>query len=207
MANAGAEVVCVSSGSVTYSMWTNTTRLLLCALLGIALVRDQQKPTIITEVRVDRAAPAATLAAAVRSAPAIALVTVLSSRLFQPPNGATIRTVYAVRVDDVIKPQTMLTGFVDVYRVGGEIDEGAHINKYVEVGFPPYVLNRQYVLFMNFNTYFEMFQPTGGPDASYEINASGQVVPMGPSLLAQAQRGKSASAFVAELKAIVQGAP
>ena len=98
----------------------------------------------------------------------------------------------------------MLTGLVDVFRVGGDVDEGTQITSYIEVGFPKYKQGDQYVLFMTFNTYATMFQPKNGPDGSYEIVASTSINPLGRSPLAVAQQGRPASTFIADLKALAQ---
>jgi hypothetical protein len=183
----------------------NITRTVIVASISATVLSYQSKPIVVTEIHVDGLPPPKSLTAAAHAADAIGLVTVLSSRAMTPPMADFARTIYSIRVDDQIKSHSMFTPFVDIFRDGGDVDEGSQINRYIEVDFPRYKEGSQYVLLLAYNQHYNMFQPASGAESSFEIGPSQLVVPLGHSLLAQAQRGRSSSAFIAQLKQIVQG--
>jgi hypothetical protein len=145
-------------------------------------------------------APPLTLNDTVSGSDAIIVGTVLSKRLLSLDPDDPVRTVYSIRVSDVIKSHEFLSGLLDVYRDGGDQIVGPSVVRTEEVGFPPYEVGGQYVICLAYNQYARMFQSRFGPEGSYSLTAA-VVRPMGTSPLALAQTDREPADFIRALKA------
>ena len=134
------------------------------------------KPVEIAEMLVQRSASPASLEEMWRRADAVAVVRVLGAALAPriPGEGreSTPPTVYTVEVEEALKRSVYLAAegkTATVERSGGSVDEGTHIEKYVERGFPEFILGGRYLLFLTWNEHTHTLWPHDGPDSTYEL--------------------------------------
>jgi len=159
-----------------------------------------QAPVVQHEIIVDRRAPPLTLDDVVRLADAIIVATVVSKQLLSLDPAEYVRTVYMLRVDDVIKAHELLSPVTSVYREGGDVAVGSRVDRFEEVDFPKYEIGSRLVICLAYNQYYQMFQSRFGPDGSYLLTGSA-VRPMGTSPLAIAQTNRASTDFIRALKA------
>ena len=88
---------------------------------------------------------------------------------------------------------------VGVLQAAGEIDAGEKIVR-VNGGYRTFSKGEQYVLFLEWNTYLAQYELAYGPLAIFKLRAGRVETPARQGVAFQAQ-GKSASAFLAELRA------
>jgi hypothetical protein len=123
--------------------------LIAALLFTVCLSRSERnfqatKPIVVKEIHVDRLEPVAKLGAAVASAHAIVRGTIVSSRPVLGNVSPITQTIFSIRVDDLLKPHSMLLGgVIDVFRRGGDVDAGptiesAKLDHYPLYSLPPH---------------------------------------------------------------------
>ncbi len=175
----------------------------IATLLSVAVShgRAQGKPIAITNMIVDYAERPTALGPAVASASAVVVGRIRDMRNYLPPqNGATVRTMYTLDVAEVIHSEWPLSQSINVFRYGGDIDEGVRVKRIVESDFPAFMPGREYVMFLLWNNILNGFELKFGADSAYEVMPNGTITTHGRSRLAHAQSGRSAAAMIADLK-------
>jgi hypothetical protein len=177
---------------------------MLLVVLTSLMGRAQTKPTVISEMVVDYVPPPATLDDAVQRSAAIVVGRVRSAGTYRPPiDGAALRMVYSVQVTEVLRNSPELTTpELNVYRLGGDIDNGDHVKTIVERGFPRFTVGHQYLMFLSWNRVLNGFEVGLGPNGIYELMPNGTVETAGGSMFAQSQKVKSGAALIADIKRI-----
>jgi hypothetical protein len=111
--------------------------------------------------------------------------------------------VYTVEVVDVLRPNPFLTlPLLDVFRFGGDIDQGGHVTSKIERGFPRFADAHQYILFLSWNRVLNAFEVKFGPNGVFELMPNRTVDTPGKSTFAQAQKTKATAALIADLKRV-----
>jgi len=181
--------------------------------VGIFLLPQSQKRVVLDEFEPDRMARPATLEDMWLGATAVAVLKVLSAARLPAPSDPLGRrprlgydtTTYNAQVVEVIKNHSpYLTGAgqkVSVHREIGDTDVGEYIVRRIEKDFPAFVIGHQYVLFLEWNEYLQLFQVPHGPDASYDIT-TGVIGTSGGGAVAQSFNGKPAKDLLRQLEAI-----
>ena len=162
---------------------------------------ESKKPIVMDWMTVDYTSRPATLDETVRSTDAIIVGRAQFSRT-DHNESRTLRTVYAVTIADLIRSHPALTGKrrIEVYQIGGDIDEGNRIKRQVQRGFPPLVPGQDLVLFLNWNPQLGAFEVIW-PESVYVLGSDGTVHAYGePLRLAKAQDGRRANEFIDNLK-------
>jgi hypothetical protein len=174
----------------------------LVILVAPVAVLTQDKPTRNAEMIVDYSPPPATLDELVEGADAVVVGSIQSVRTYQPPIPyASVRLLYTVEISEVLRIHAALNGsVVQVYRFGGDIDQGDHVTRKVERDFPRFTVGKQYVMFLSWNHVLNGFEPQFGPNGVFELIADGKVDTPGQSAVARSQKGKTAAALIAQVK-------
>jgi hypothetical protein len=152
--------------------------LMLSSLLASGIAFTQSKPSVDAEMIVDYLAPPTTLDEAVQLSDAVVLGSIRSVRTYQPPIAyAAVRLLYTVEVSDVLRSHSNLTvPIVQVYRFGGDIDEGDHVTRKTERDFPRFAIGHQYLMFLSWCAVAEVehvcAQPRArsSPESSYGLS-------------------------------------
>jgi len=181
---------------------------MLKALLAVAAIAttvlqtgDQsKKPVVNDEVIVDYLWRPATLDEAAASADAIVVGKAGVSRMYLPDKSVW-RTVFQVTINDVIRDHPALTKpNVDVYLIGGDVDEGTRIRRVSSRGFPLLSRGSEYVLFLSWNQVLGGFEQLW-PECVFKLTETGTVGAHGRATpLSQAQDGRNSTAFISQLK-------
>ena len=106
------------------------------------------------------------------------------------------------------RPQTTRTRILgirtlpdlQVYRFGGDIDQGDHVTMKVERDFPRFGVGHRYVMFLSWNRVLNGFEPKFGPNGIFELMPDDTIDTPGKSSAARSQKGKSAAALIADIK-------
>jgi hypothetical protein len=162
----------------------------------------QNKPVQTTEGVVDYAPPPSTLDEAVQQADAIVVGTPDHERTHHPPvDPSSTRLAYSITISQVLRSHPSLTQpVVDIFRYGGDTDAGDHIVRRVQRGFPRFVGNHQYLLFLSWNAALQGFEPQYGPNSVFELFPDGRVDTPGRAAYARSQAAKSSAILIADIK-------
>lgn len=177
--------------------------------LGVVLVsmttmnqlQGPSKPVYEVPMEVSYLQPPPTVEGATRSADAVVVGKVESSHPYQPPkSGATLRTAYQIDVLETLKADFRLVPDPVVFRFGGDRDEGKHIRRSKEVGFPDFKPGKVYVLFLSWNPVLEGFELKYGPNSTFELQSDGTIQSPGRSEFAKSQVGKPKGTFLTAIR-------
>ena len=112
-------------------------------------------------------------------------------------------TKYTLTLLDVLKPHSMLPPIpapLTITRLGGQrVQDGKAIESF-QVGFEPFQVGADYVLFLIWNERTDAFDIAYGPHGSYQLLPSGIVRALGTGALAKGQDGKPREAFEREIR-------
>jgi hypothetical protein len=174
----------------------------LLTILATVAVFAQNKPRVASETIVDYLPPPASLDESVLLTDAIVVGSIRDVQTYQPPiNGAGLRLLYTVQVADILRSHRNLTlPDLQVYRFGGDIDQGDHVTMKVERDFPRFGVGHRYVMFLSWNRVLNGFEPKFGPNGIFELMPDGTVDTPGKSSAARSQKGKSAAALIVDIK-------
>jgi hypothetical protein len=143
-------------------------------MIASSAALTQTKPTVTSEMIVDYLRPPATLEEAVQSADAIIIASIVSAETYQPPvGGAGARLLYTVQISDVLRNhQNLGAPTAQVYRFGGDMDQGDYVIRKTERGFPRFAIGHTYIMFLVWNRMLNGFEPRFGPNGIYEVMAT-----------------------------------
>jgi hypothetical protein len=189
---------------------------MLCALVAVVTCGTHglsgQGTPVQYPVFEDNIKTPPTLAGLAAAADAIATVKVVGKEFKSVNNPRTGRvkdtTQYDLEIVDVVKPYAYgglsPNGRISIERPGGQHEEKGRLVQSVLQGSPPMVEGSEYVMFFTWNNYSRRFDVAYGPDGTFGVDASNRIVPYGHSNVASAQRSKTVTDFVNEVRANVQ---
>jgi hypothetical protein len=178
----------------------------LLSLLAVMWLR--QTPAVLP-IFVDYDRAPSTLTELATVSDAVVVVRVEAFRFESVPDSVTRRpkdtTKYTLRLLDILKRHPSLNRVgetLELPRMGGQHLENGIVIRSAVRGFEDFVVNRDYVLFLIWNSALNTFDVAYGPTGSYELQASGEVRSLAQTPVASLQQGKRRETFLEELRAV-----
>jgi len=193
-----AVAVVVGLGVTVWLRWGGT----------VAQESNGQPPSRQHPIISDWSPPPSDLRSMVDSAEAVALVRMERQRPAEKEISATesrrLVTIYTTTIVEIFKRINDLPGpgeELEVVREGGSVVRGGQVETLSEMGFPPFRIGGEYVLFMTKDPATGLLTPKWAADGAYAIN-EGRVESPGRSPAALLNAAKSSDSFLRELRSL-----